>query len=106
VRVASKKVWHTGGLFALDIDHMPAGCGTWPAFWLVAADCGSGSGACSWPVGGEIDIIEGANKQTRVKSTLHTAGNCKMDPTCPDYPDMSGTMTNAGHCDDMFPGCE
>jgi hypothetical protein len=61
VRVASKKIWHSGGLFVVDLDHMPTGCATWPAFWLVAAPCGA-SGNCAWPIGGEIDIIEGANE--------------------------------------------
>ena len=41
VRLGSKKSWHLGGLFSIDLEHMPSGCGTWPAFWLVAAPCGS-----------------------------------------------------------------
>ena len=47
VRIASRKVWRAGGLFTIDFSHMPAGCGTWPAFWLVAAPCGV-RGQCSW----------------------------------------------------------
>ena len=35
VRLSSKKVYN-GGLFVADIRHMPAGCGTWPAFWLAS----------------------------------------------------------------------
>ncbi len=31
VRLQSKKSW-TGGLFIMDLSHMPAGCGTWPAW--------------------------------------------------------------------------
>lgn len=36
----------------LDLDHMPEGCATWPAFWTL-------SQKGPWPNGGEIDIIEG-----------------------------------------------
>ena len=32
VRIQSKNNF-TGGLLVLDAAHMPAGCGTWPAFW-------------------------------------------------------------------------
>lgn len=33
------------GLFIIDLRHMPAGCGTWPAFWLTDE--------ANWPVNGE-----------------------------------------------------
>lgn len=32
VRLISDNTY-TRGLFVLDLDHMPWGCGTWPAFW-------------------------------------------------------------------------
>eukprot|EP01043_Picozoa_sp_COSAG02_P008634 COSAG02_NODE_280_length_25797_cov_66.644447_13_plen_744_part_00 len=98
VRIASKKRWHSGGLFSIDLAHMPSGCGTWPAFWLVAAPCGE-QRSCQWPVGGEIDIIEGANLNTRVATTLHTTGDCDMNPLCPDYPDMTGDFGAFLTCD-------
>ncbi|KAE9964132.1 hypothetical protein BLS_008628 [Venturia inaequalis] len=59
------KVSYTKGLFVADIAHMPGNaCGIWPAFWTL----GSGS----WPLNGEIDIIENVNEITRNKVSLHT----------------------------------
>ena len=58
------------GLFILDLRHMPAGCGTWPAFWLTDED--------NWPVNGEIDIVEGVNTQSVAKVALHTTQTCSM----------------------------
>ena len=37
VRISSKNSYTTG-LFLIDLEHMPTGCGTWPAFWLVGPD--------------------------------------------------------------------
>ncbi|KAG9123007.1 hypothetical protein FRC07_000359 [Ceratobasidium sp. 392] len=51
VRIASTKSY-TGGLFVLDVQTMPHGCGVWPAFWSVGPQ---------WPNGGEIDILEGVH---------------------------------------------
>ena len=58
------------GLFILDLKHMPAGCGVWPAFWLTDED--------AWPNNGEIDIVEGINNQTQAKTALHTSDQCSM----------------------------
>jgi hypothetical protein len=68
VRITSYGTWDYG-LFIADLEHMPQGCGTWPAWWLVGP---------SWPNGGEIDIIEGVNTQTQDQSTLHTSAGCTM----------------------------
>lgn len=59
------------GLFIIDVRHMPAGCGTWPAFWM--------SDEANWPVNGEIDIIEGVNTQSKTKTALHATRVCQMD---------------------------
>lgn len=59
------------GLFILDLRHMPAGCATWPAFWL--------SDEPNWPVNGEVDILEGVNGQTRAKTALHSTKGCDMN---------------------------
>lgn len=37
--------------------------------------------ACSWPRGGEIDIIEGVNLQWGNKATMHTNDGCSFDGT-------------------------
>lgn len=55
VRVSSNETYQHG-LIIVDILHMPTGCGTWPAFWMVGAN---------WPSDGEIDIVEGVNLDTQ-----------------------------------------
>ena len=69
------------GLFIIDLRHMPAGCGTWPAFWLTDE--------ANWPVNGEIDIVEGVNYQNTAKTALHSTRECIMD----DVPEGSKTGT-------------
>jgi hypothetical protein len=68
VRLQSKATFN-GGLFIIDLNHMPEGCGTWPAYWL----CGP-----NWPNQGEIDVIEGVNTMTTAQVTLHTNDGCDM----------------------------
>ncbi|EJU00213.1 hypothetical protein DACRYDRAFT_108960 [Dacryopinax primogenitus] len=64
VRLGTKKTYD-GALFVLDVAHMPFGCATWLAFWTV-------SQTQPWPLGGEIDIMEGVNTNTVNQMTLHT----------------------------------
>ncbi|KAK1045749.1 hypothetical protein LTR74_018085 [Friedmanniomyces endolithicus] len=68
VRITSNKSYNYG-LIVLDLEHMPYGCGTWPAFWTVGPN---------WPNNGEIDIIEGVHDQTTNLMTLHTSDNCSI----------------------------
>ncbi|KAF8600500.1 glycoside hydrolase family 16 protein [Ceratobasidium sp. AG-I] len=69
VRISSSKTYNEG-LFVLDVQAMPHGCGVWPAFWSVGP---------SWPNGGEIDIVEGVHNQQANQMTLHTAAGCTID---------------------------
>jgi beta-glucanase (GH16 family) len=64
VRVSSNKIYNTG-LFILDINRAPWGCGVWPAFWTL----GNGT----WPTTGEIDIIEGVHDNEHNQVTWHTS---------------------------------
>ncbi|KAJ5982504.1 Endo-1-3(4)-beta-glucanase [Penicillium sp. IBT 35674x] len=73
VRLTSKKAYSTGTLVVVDLSHMPGvACGSWPAFWTVGEN---------WPLDGEIDIIEGANRALYNQMTLHTGKNCTIDST-------------------------
>ncbi|EUC54841.1 glycoside hydrolase family 16 protein [Rhizoctonia solani AG-3 Rhs1AP] len=69
VRISSSKTY-TKGLFVLDVQAMPHGCGVWPAWWTVGS---------SWPTNGEIDILEGVHNQESNQMTLHTSSGCTLD---------------------------
>ena len=57
-RITTKnKVWIKYGTIEARIQ-MPAGTGTWPAFWML----GQNIDAVSWPNSGEIDITEGLGR--------------------------------------------
>ncbi|KAK5120356.1 hypothetical protein LTR85_006295 [Meristemomyces frigidus] len=71
VRIISDNTY-THGLFILDIVHMPWGCGTWPAYWLL------GNGPLDWPAYGEVDMIEGVNTANANTVSLHTSANCTI----------------------------
>ncbi|CAK9786298.1 hypothetical protein CC85DRAFT_327747 [Cutaneotrichosporon oleaginosum] len=63
-RLLSKRAYGVGTVWVLDAIHMPYGCSVWPAFWTVGPD---------WPVGGEIDIMEGIHHQAVNQMALHSA---------------------------------
>ncbi|KAJ7703258.1 nucleophile-disabled Lam16a mutant holds Laminariheptaose in A cyclical conformation [Mycena rosella] len=73
VRISSPSAY-TDSVLVLDLWHMPAGCSTWPAWWTV-------SHTGPWPQGGEIDIIEGVNRNSMNLGSLHTTPNCNMIQT-------------------------
>jgi len=70
VRIQSKDTFN-GGLFVLRLDHIPTGCGTWPAFWMYGEDADH-----VWPSWGEYDIIEGVHERNSVMTSLHTTEDC------------------------------
>jgi hypothetical protein len=72
VRITSPPHSNTDeAVIVLDLQHMPEGCATWPAWWTLSA-----SGP--WPHGGEIDIIEGGSRRVfplyTLGFTLHSLG--------------------------------
>jgi len=72
VRISSRAAYNTG-LFILDLDMAPWGCGVWPAFWTL--------GDGTWPWNGEIDIIEGVHDNEHNQVTWHTAPGCNLTTT-------------------------
>lgn len=83
------------GLLILDVQHMPAGCGVWPAFWTTDET--------NWPDHGEIDILEGINNQDVVKTALHTTEHCSMYAHVPRW-SWSGQWDTATGLPDTFTG--
>lgn len=56
---------------------VPAGAGTWPAFWMLGAtfDNDDGDPATDWPQAGEIDIMEYVGRKPQVTyGTIHGPG--------------------------------
>jgi hypothetical protein len=94
VRLEGKRRFDRG-LFILDVAHMPAGCGVWPAFWLTDE--------AVWPRNGEMDIVEGINSQTVVKTALHTSESCSMYAHVPAYA-KTGVWDTATGIPDTFTG--
>ncbi|EGG09306.1 family 16 glycoside hydrolase [Melampsora larici-populina 98AG31] len=74
IRISSKDTFSPGTLLVVDILHMPAACGAWPALWTVAKDG-------EWPEHGEIDIIEGVNMFTQNSLSAHTKTGFWMKST-------------------------
>lgn len=72
VRLESLSVYNEG-LFVIELDHLPVGCGAWPAFWMYGEDSEH-----SWPSWGEFDIIEGVHKCTQTTTSLHTTAGCNQ----------------------------
>ena len=83
------------GLFILNVAHMPSGCGVWPAFWMTDED--------HWPNHGEIDILEGINTQSVVKTALHTSDSCSMYAHVPAWAKTGVWDTSTG-LPDTFTG--
>ncbi|KAI6047619.1 glycoside hydrolase family 16 protein [Pisolithus marmoratus] len=88
VRISSQAIYNTG-LFVLDLDMAPWGCGVWPAFWTL----GSGT----WPYNGEIDIIEGVHDNEHNQVTWHTAPGCNLTATT----NFTGTIVQTNGVDNL-----
>ena len=65
----------SGGVFALEVFHMPSGYGVWPAWWLGQDSHQTMPAGLQpdWPADGEIDIIEAWGGSTSTTS-LHIGG--------------------------------
>jgi len=91
VRIESYAVYNKG-LFILDVDAAPWGCGVWPAWWT----CGP-----NWPKGGEIDILEGVHDNVHNAVTFHTQPGCYLptpNPKTSVGPNSTG-WTQGTDCD-------
>ncbi|CAD7947837.1 unnamed protein product [Amoebophrya sp. A120] len=76
MNTAQDKAFGPGSLFVVDVEKVPVGPGTWPAYWTTAANPNP-----QWPHGGEIDMMEhiqGPDVFNNMLSTLHTIPGCKM----------------------------
>ncbi|KAJ7069579.1 glycoside hydrolase family 16 protein [Mycena amicta] len=82
---------YTTHVAIFDVQHMPQGCGTWPAIWETDE--------ATWPAGGEVDILEGVNSMGTDQITLHTAPGCTM----PASRDQTGTSVQLD-CDTSVNG--
>jgi hypothetical protein len=88
IRITTKSHYN-GGLVIMDSIHMPTGCGTWPAFW---------SNGPNWPVGGEIDIVEGVHDYSNNQATIHTNPGCSIASTDPGKLAISGKLVGGTNC--------
>ncbi|KAF9241361.1 glycoside hydrolase family 16 protein [Melanogaster broomeanus] len=84
VRITSEAMYNTG-LFVLDLDMAPWGCGQWTL--------GSGT----WPYNGEIDIIEGVHDNEHNQVTWHTAPGCNLTSTT----NFTGTIVQTNGVDNL-----
>ncbi|CEL96886.1 unnamed protein product [Vitrella brassicaformis CCMP3155] len=71
VSIASKQQF-SEGLFVIDVNHSPSGCGAFPALWMHGPD---------GPATGEIDVIEGVNNLTMNHCGGHALESCSMSDT-------------------------
>lgn len=88
VRITSQAQYNMG-LFILDLEMAPWGCGVWPAFWTV------GNGV--WPYTGEIDIIEGVHDNQHNQVTWHTAPGCNLTQNT----NFTGTIVQTNGVDNL-----
>lgn len=82
IRIYTKQTF-SGGLFSIELFHVPEGLGVWPAIWF-SQDPGqklpNGSRG-TWPDHGEIDLFEQVNNATENSTTLHLLGSSSSSST-------------------------
>eukprot|EP00873_Tetraselmis_striata_P003400 jgi/Tetstr1/423664/TSEL_014299.t2 len=91
------------GVFVAEVVHIPAGCGTWPAWWLTNDP---------WPSHGEIDIIEQIHGVGQNNFVGHTEGGCDVPAPedsflgtwKPSYPWLTRPSTDCTHANNVQ-GC-
>ncbi|KAK0233769.1 endo-1,3(4)-beta-glucanase [Armillaria fumosa] len=88
IRITTESTYD-GVLVIMDSVHMPTGCGTWPAWW---------SNGPNWPIGGEIDIVEGVNDYTNNQATVHTDIGCSLTSSNADVLNITGTVVGGTNC--------
>ncbi|KIM47928.1 glycoside hydrolase family 16 protein [Hebeloma cylindrosporum] len=88
VRITTQSQFY-GALFIMDSVHMPTGCGIWPAFWTNGPN---------WPLGGEIDIVEGVNDYTNNQATVHTDIGCTLASSSSNTLAISGKVIGGTNC--------
>ncbi|KAG9314386.1 hypothetical protein JVU11DRAFT_5183 [Chiua virens] len=84
VRISSQAVYNTG-LFVLDLDMAPWGCGSLLLFYFSAL------------YNGEIDIIEGVHDNEHNQVTWHTAPGCNLTATA----NFTGTIVQTNGVDNL-----
>jgi len=106
-KLETKEKW-TYFLMTAKLNHVPYGCGVWPAFWTHSPEA-------AWPDGGELDILEYSN-EIASRSSFHCglSNKCKLDPDelrkpgCPQYVDAEFNFTGDFQCVTHYPdmiGC-
>ncbi|KAF8167820.1 concanavalin A-like lectin/glucanase domain-containing protein [Crassisporium funariophilum] len=88
IRITTQSQFN-GGLVIMDSLHMPTGCGIWPAFWTNGPN---------WPIGGEIDIMEGVHDYTNNQATIHTDVGCTLASTSANTLAISGSVIGGTDC--------
>lgn len=88
IRIHSQSSYN-GGLFVMRALHMPTGCGVWPAFWTNGP---------TWPVTGEIDILEGVHDYTNNQATIHANAGCALSSSDSSKLGISGNVIGGTDC--------